>query len=604
MTKNDVLREIFGYTSFRKGQEEIIDKILNGKDVMAIMPTGGGKSICYQIPSLMFEGTALVISPLISLMHDQVMGLVQMGVKAAYLNSSLSENQYRQALARAYRREFKIIYVAPERLETESFVKLAEYLDISFVCVDEAHCISQWGHDFRPSYTKIPNFLEKLPKRPVVAAFTATATQRVKEDIKEKLTLKDPYVHTSSFDRENLFFEVKRSYDSEAVLMNLVSQIGNESTIIYCITRKDVDMLEYMLRIKNLSVTKYHAGLEIDERKQNQEDFIFGRKNIMVATNAFGMGIDKPDIRYIIHYGMPKNMESYYQEVGRAGRDGLESKCILLYNDRDMHINKFLIENGISEELSAKERELVKKEEMNKLRTMRNYVFCEDCLRSYILSYFGEHHSGNCGKCSSCIAQREFVDGSAYAKVAVACIADTGERFSSKNIISVLKGEHTDFTDTWHLSDSQYFGALSDLPKDTVSEILDKLVIHAYATVDTKNYNALKLNAHAFQIGRQEQKILIKPFVKKEKRANRSETVYTIYLNHYDPSLMEKLKNVRAELAKKYGVPAFMIFNDATLREMVIKRPKTVEQMKDISGVGSAKLKKYGDVFLETIKNY
>ena len=396
-----LLKQYFGYDEFRQGQEQLIEAALNGQDVLGIMPTGAGKSLCFQIPALMMDGITLVISPLISLMKDQVGTLNQAGIHAAFLNSSLTQGQYHTALKYAMQGRYKIIYVAPERLETEGFINFAlnSGVKISMLAVDEAHCVSQWGQDFRPSYLKILEFLKKLPYRPVLTAYTATATAEVRDDIMDILNLRDPFVLTTGFDRENLYYAVKRPRDKYRELLSYLKEkeekMPGSSGIIYCLSRKNVEEVCYQLREDGFSVTRYHAGLSDEERKENQEDFIYDRKQIMVATNAFGMGIDKPDVRFVVHYNMPKNMESYYQEAGRAGRDGEPAECILYYAPIDNRTNRFLIENGEeNEELDAITKQIVMERDWERLRQMTFYCYTKECLRHYILNYFGEQTSG------------------------------------------------------------------------------------------------------------------------------------------------------------------------------------------------------------------
>ena len=415
-TAEKFLKQYFGYDGFREGQEQLIEAVLSGKDVLGIMPTGAGKSMCFQIPALMMEGITLVISPLISLMKDQVGALNQAGIHAAFLNSSLSVGQYAKALAYAREGRYKIIYVAPERLETQGFLDFAmsEGIKISFLAVDEAHCVSQWGQDFRPSYLKILDFLKKLPYRPVIGAYTATATTDVRDDIMDILQLQDPFVITTGFDRENLYFAVRKPVDKYKELVGYIrrkeKEMPGSSGIVYCLTRKNVEDVCYNLRKEGFSVTRYHAGLSDMERKENQDDFIYDRRQIMVATNAFGMGIDKSDVRFVVHYNMPKNMESYYQEAGRAGRDGEPSDCILYYEPMDVRTNRFFIENNEDNEaLDEITRRLVKERDEERLRQMTFYCFTTGCLRNYILIIFGEASPGYCGNCSNCMTQ--FEDG-------------------------------------------------------------------------------------------------------------------------------------------------------------------------------------------------
>ncbi|MDE6739835.1 MAG: RecQ family ATP-dependent DNA helicase, partial [Lachnospiraceae bacterium] len=411
MDKLNTLKKYFGYSAFREGQEVLIDNILQGRDVLGIMPTGAGKSICYQIPALLLSGITLVISPLISLMKDQVHALNQAGIHAAYINSSLNESQISKALRLAVAGQYKIIYVAPERLETYEFMQFARQAEISMVTVDEAHCISQWGQDFRPSYLKIVQFIRKLEKRPVISAFTATATENVKEDIVCVLGLNDPYVLVTGFDRKNLYFAVETPAGKDKYVLKYIGEHEAESGIIYCATRKNVDTLYDKLRAEGIAVTKYHAGLSGEERRQNQEDFIYDKSPVMIATNAFGMGIDKSNVRYVIHYNMPQSPENYYQEAGRAGRDGERAECILLYSAQDVMINRFLLENKEQKgEYTREEMEAIAERDEERLRMMIYYCLTTDCLREYILRYFGEHGAGHCGNCRNCLREYEQID--------------------------------------------------------------------------------------------------------------------------------------------------------------------------------------------------
>ncbi len=430
--KYALLKEYFGYDSYREGQEEVIDSILSGRDVLGIMPTGAGKSVCYQIPALMFSGITIVISPLISLMQDQVASLNQAGVHAAYLNSSLTYNQYLTALKYARAGRYKIIYVAPERLETTEFLAFAMHADISMVCIDEAHCVSQWGQDFRPSYLRIIQFIAHLKKRPVVSAFTATATSDVRDDIIRILQLKNPMVLTTGFNRSNLFFQTERPKDKFEALKRHMKDFEGQSGVIYCLTRKTVEEVCEKLIQEGYSATRYHAGLSPEERKENQEAFIYDTKPIMVATNAFGMGIDKSNVRYVIHYNMPKNMEGYYQEAGRAGRDGEPSRSILLYSPQDIAVNRYFIENNNrNDELSADEQDFIRKLDEKRLQQMAMYCVTHKCLRTYILNYFGEDGPLNCGGCSNCILPEGKENASSIKTIRMSAGEDEKELFDA-----------------------------------------------------------------------------------------------------------------------------------------------------------------------------
>ncbi len=448
MDKYTILRRCYGYSQFRPGQETLIDGVLQGRDVFGIMPTGGGKSICYQVPALMLPGITLVISPLISLMHDQVLALKSVGVPAAYLNSTLSGPQVRAVYRNLLAGQYKIVYVAPERLDYAGFGSVAAQLDIRFVAVDEAHCISQWGQDFRPSYLRIVQFIDSLPCRPVVGAYTATATRQVREDVERILNLRDPVRTVTGFDRPNLYFEVIQPKDKQQQLLYLLASRRNKSGIIYCSTRKKVEELCEILQDRGYAATRYHAGLEEQERSANQEDFIHDRRTVMVATNAFGMGIDKSNVGYVIHYNMPKSIEAYYQEAGRAGRDGAEAECILLYNGADVRTAKFFIDQiSENEELTEQQREQVRQQDEKRLAAMTAYCKTGECLRGYILGYFGQTHPDTCGNCGSCMGEFEIRDITVDAQKIISCVYRVHQRgrdFGKTMIAEILKGSSND----------------------------------------------------------------------------------------------------------------------------------------------------------------
>lgn len=598
MDKYTVLKNIFGYDTFRTRQEEIIDKISTGTDVLAVMPTGAGKSVCYQIPALLLDGISIVISPLISLMTDQVMNLVQNGVRAAYINSFLSEKQFYKAMDNAEKGIYKIIYVAPERLETERFISFAMRSKISLVCVDEAHCVSQWGQDFRPSYMKIASFINSLPSRPIVAAFTATATERVKKDIVKLLGLKNPFVETLSFNRENLYIEVRRPLNRKRELLEILQRYKDESGIIYCLTRKTTDEIYEFLENKGYSVTNYHAGLPDEQRRQNQEDFIYDRKKIAVATNAFGMGIDKPNVRFVINYNMPKSIEEYYQEIGRAGRDGLESECILFFADEDVRLNKFLIEKNNNEELSEEEKEKIRKEDFKRLYKIRDFAYYDGCLREYILNYFNEKARPKCDHCANCRDDFELYDVTLEAKSVVALIKDNGERLAKARLVEVLCGVETEFVQKRGLEFSAYFGVLSRFSPDIVDDIIRRLISGGYAYIDEEDYYSVKLKYEHKYLGYGENKIVLRMY-----KTPVSQIIKNRSLSP-NKALLEILKEKRSILSKQEKIPAVNIFNDATLRDMSKKMPVNKEMFLEVSGVGVAKYKKYGDIFIDVIKQF
>lgn len=611
MNKYQVLKQYFGYDSFREGQEELIDSLLAGQDVFGIMPTGAGKSLCYQIPALMFKGITLVISPLISLMKDQVAALNQAGVYAAYLNSSLTQGQYFKALDFAKRGKYKIIYVAPERLLTDSFLDFAVHADISFVSVDEVHCVSQWGQDFRPSYLKIVEFISRLPVRPVVGAFTATATQPVREDVTRILQLHDPHIVTTGFDRSNLYFEVCTAKDKMTQVMRLLWEHEGESGIIYCITRKLVEEVYEALKARGIAVTKYHAGLSDEERRRNQDDFIYDRCSLMVATNAFGMGIDKPDVRFVIHYNMPKNMESYYQEAGRAGRDGEPSSCILLYSGQDVRTNQFFIENNReNEELSETELEEVIAKDRERLKKMTYYCYTKDCLREYMLGYFGEPAKGYCGNCSNCLQNYEEVDVSKYARIMLCCIEECRERYGVTTILETLHGSRSEKVLRYRLNENSYYATATDISMDRLRQIVKQLLAKGYLNQTDDEYGLLKLTERSYDITVKGEQIMLKLPKEKEpvtvERRVQLKTKSSIGRRaaSNNPQLYELLRSLRNETAKNMKVPAYVVFTDKTLQEMSTYLPVTRDEMLEISGVAQAKYEKYGELFMNVIREY
>ena len=597
MTKEEALKTYFGYDTFRGGQEPVIDALLSSRDALAIMPTGAGKSVCYQIPALLLPGITLVISPLVSLMRDQVTQLVQMGVPAAFLNSSLTFKQYLLALSRAKEGRYKIIYVAPERLETEGFLDFACHADISLVAVDEAHCISQWGQDFRPSYLHIPAFLEKLGRRPPLGAFTATATPEVREDIEKLLGLRDPLRVTTGFDRKNLYFEVQEPADKRSALLELVRSRPDKCGIVYCSTRKTVEEVCGLLQEAGVSATRYHAGLEPEERQRNQEDFLYDRARVMVATNAFGMGIDKSDVRYVIHYNMPKDIESYYQEAGRAGRDGLPSSCILLYSGRDVRTAQFLIEHGESrEELDAETAERLRERDMLRLRKMVGYCRTRRCLRQYILQYFGETAPDTCDTCWNCLHNFEEVDIGREARAILRCVMETGQHFGVSVIAETLCGAESDKVRKYHMDEEATYGLLRDMTQKEVRDRIRFLIDEGVLALSPGPYPVVLLGERA------EDAVLGGLYmrtVKEERPAARRPVPEE--LDGAQADLFGRLRALRARLARRQGVPAYAVFSDKTLRELAVVRPRTLEELKSVSGIGDAKARKYGKQVLEEI---
>ncbi len=603
--QNDIfhfLKKYFGYDTFREGQETLITSILNGRDTFGIMPTGAGKSLCYQLPGIMMEGITLVVTPLISLMKDQVAALKEAGIRGAYFNSSLTQRQYFKALEYARIGTYKIIYVAPERLMNREFLEFAKAVKIEMVTVDEAHCVSQWGQDFRPSYLKIMDFIDQLPKRPVVSAFTATATKQVKEDVMRILRLKDPTVLTTGFDRENLFFSVQKSKDKYHAVKNYIETHPETSGIIYCLTRKLVEEVCARLEEDGISATRYHAGLSAEERKENQEAFIYDTKPIMVATNAFGMGIDKSNVRFVIHYNMPKNMESYYQEAGRAGRDGEKADCILLYSPKDVVTNQFLIEkNRENEELDEAEQEWVREQERIRLKKMTFYCHTNNCLRNYMLDYFGEKSPGYCGNCINCLTQFEEMDITGTARHFAGCVDSSGERYGLNVIVDTLHGSHTEKVQRYYLDENDYYGSESHRSLAFLKKAADFLLLEDYLQQTDDRYPVLKLGSRAESLLQRKETVKMKVPKEERKPAKAAGNVRADY-GAADPELFEVLRKLRMKIARTQSVPPYVVFTDKTLKEMCARRPQTKEEMLQVSGVGETKFKKYGEVFLQAIR--
>lgn len=597
--KLSVLKDYFGHDSFRDGQEQIVDALLDGRDALCIMPTGAGKSMCYQIPALLFDGVTIVVSPLISLMKDQVGSLVQSGVPAAYINSSLSYPQFLRVLSNVEHGKYKIIYVAPERLLTDGFLDTCKKIKISMVAVDEAHCVSQWGQDFRPSYLKIISFVESLANRPIVGAFTATATNDVKEDIKKILRLKNPFEITTGFDRPNLFFGVIKSSSKDEKLIDLIRERGDRSGIVYCATRKNVESVCELLCDNGFSAARYHAGLDEYERRKNQEDFVFDRKNIMVATNAFGMGIDKSNVTYVIHYNMPKNIESYYQEAGRAGRDGGEADCILLYSPKDVRLNRFMIENSEgNDELTIEENEQIRESDFERLKYMTFYSTTNDCLRGFILRYFGGEKKAYCGKCSNCLSVHKLVDVTIDAQKIMSCIARTGQRYGKTVICDVLKGSKSEKILKAELNNQSTYGIMKEVTARHIFGTIDFLAEKEYISSDNET-EVLKLLPKSRDVLFGRERLVMKKVENSEKVVKTQRPEVPV-----NSELLDALKALRKGIASKKSVPAYVIFTDATLIDMCKKCPETPDEMLEVSGVGRTKLEKFGKHFLEEIAKF
>ena len=597
--KLSVLKDYFGHDSFRDGQEQIVDALLDGRDALCIMPTGAGKSMCYQIPALLFDGVTIVVSPLISLMKDQVGSLVQSGVPAAYINSSLSYPQFLRVLSNVEHGKYKIIYVAPERLLTDGILDTCKKIKISMVAVDEAHCVSQWGQDFRPSYLKIISFVESRANRPIIGAFTATATNDVKEDIKKILRLENPFEITTGFDRPNLFFGVIKSSSKDEKLIDLIRERGDRSGIVYCATRKNVESVCELLCDNGFSAARYHAGLDEYERRKNQEDFVFDRKNIMVATNAFGMGIDKSNVTYVIHYNMPKNIESYYQEAGRAGRDGGEADCILLYSPKDVRLNRFMIENSEgNDELTIEENEQIRESDFERLKYMTFYSTTNDCLRGFILRYFGGEKKAYCGKCSNCLSVHKLVDVTIDAQKIMSCIARTGQRYGKTVICDVLKGSKSEKILKAELNNQSTYGIMKEVTARHIFGTIDFLAEKEYISSDNET-EVLKLLPKSRDVLFGRERLVMKKVENSEKvvKTHRPEVPV-------NSDLLDALKALRKGIASKKSVPAYVIFTDATLIDMCKKCPETPDEMLEVSGVGRTKLEKFGKQFLEEIAKF
>lgn len=609
-TAQDILKQYFGYDSFRPGQDRLVQSILSGRDTLGIMPTGAGKSICYQVPALLLPGLTLVISPLISLMKDQVGALNEAGVPASCVNSAMSAESMRDVLGYAAQGGYKLLYIAPERLTAPAFLSFAQRVPVSMVTVDEAHCISQWGQDFRPSYLKIQDFLAALPARPLVSAFTATATAAVRDDIVRALGLHSPFVLTTGFDRPNLYFAVERPPSKPNALLRLLAARTGKSGIVYCATRKTADDVCDMLLAKGLPATRYHAGLSAEERQRNQDDFLYDVKPIMVATNAFGMGIDKSNVSYVIHYNMPKNMESYYQEAGRAGRDGEPADCILLYSRQDVHTAEFLIEHSHEtgdSSVDPETRQALIDRDRGRLRRMTFYATTDECLRRYILRYFGEQAPVSCGHCGNCDTTFEQADATVDAQKILSCVyrlAERGLHFGRGVVAAVLTGSKSEQVNRFRLDTLSTYGIMQGTSMARVRQLIDVLIERGHLKADLDRYNALFLTASGNALMRGRDTFVLRlPRGKKPERNATHHRAVPLEAD-VDEALFERLRTLRAALAQKAHVPPYVIFSNATLADMAARQPITEFELLAVRGVGEAKARRYGSAFLDAIKDY
>lgn len=599
MQIKEALKIHFGYEEFKTGQEQLIGGILGGKDVLGIMPTGGGKSLCYQLPAVVLSGLTIVISPLISLMKDQVDSLNEIGIPATFINSSIGNDELSNRIQDIRDEKYKIIYVAPERLGSNMFLNLVKKIDLSLVAIDEAHCISQWGHDFRPSYVDIPRFIRSLENRPVVAAFTATATKEVVEEIKTLIELKNPVEVITGFDRPNLTYKVVKPSDKFTYLTDYIESLSEEySGVIYCSTRKAVDSVSSKLKKMNLSVVGYHGGMTAEDRQDNQDDFIKDKIKIIVATNAFGMGIDKPDVRYVVHYNMPKNMESYYQEAGRAGRDGEPSECILMYSPSDIVKQKFIIQS----EVISPEREKLMYEN---LQYLIDFCHTNNCLRNEILRYFGENIvDRNCGSCGNCLDESEMIDITIEAQKMLSCVYRAKERYGGTTIIQTLRGSKNKNVLNYGLDKISTYGIMKDYSEASLREIMMTLVSKEYLHITADRYPILKLTERSADILKGKETVYHKKDLVHTKRKLNNSNKTNSVVEDYNTELFEILRAIRASISKEKGIPPFIIFHDATLKEMAAYYPSDKSDLLELKGVGLKKYENYGELFLNKIKDY
>ncbi|MCI9375325.1 MAG: DNA helicase RecQ [Oscillibacter sp.] len=604
MDKYTVLKQSFGHTAFRPGQETLVDGILSGRDVLGIMPTGGGKSLCYQIPALLLPGITVVISPLISLMKDQVAALHNAGISAAFLNSALDQDAARQVWEGIRWNVYKLLYIAPERLEDPRFLDVLG--EVSLVAVDEAHCISQWGQDFRPSYLKIAEFVAQLPTRPILAAFTATATAQVQEDIAQCLALREPVQVVTGFDRPNLFFDVQRPKQKLPAVLELVKERRGRSGIVYCATRSAVEKVCGALCAEGIPATRYHAGLSEKERLRSQDDFQFDRKPVMVATNAFGMGIDKSNVSFVIHYNMPKNLESYYQEAGRAGRDGEPADCILLYGPGDVSTAKFLISHSDDGALSEEERAALQKQNLDLLNVMTGYCKTTGCLRGYILEYFGQAHPKTCNGCGNCGGTFESMDITIPAQIILSCVKRVqkhlGYFVGMGMITQVLRAGKGQRVLDLRLDSLSTYGLLKETPAPLLRRYFECLETGGYTFIEPE-HSTLRLTERAGAVLFRGERVTMQ--VKAERHTpDTFRKVPAPGIVSVNADLLAALKATRNRLAQEEAVPAYIVFSNATLSDMAAKEPRSMKDFLEVSGVGRVKASRYGEAFLETIRQF